>query len=376
MAPNKKLLSKLLSLSGAVTERENIHNDVLATDSPSFNFIFGNGHGLPTGYTMLLYGPPRGGKSIILNMMIGHLHQSDPDAIAVKFNTEMREHAQLDAAAMRLYGIDPERLIAYETNRPDEIYDRIEKDLAAMKQEGLNIKLIGIDSETGIVGRRTLNADTVMTQQVGDDAKTRQDGLKQILAVQRRNKFGLVLTSQLRVVIDKSASTTGTVHKSHTAAMKPATSLGTQHHAEYYVYVEPRAGKEGRTDEDGNSFIDESVSDARGEGEQKAHKILVRMIDSSFGPKGRSGMFTFDYSKGLINVHEEVFHLGVGRGIIDRPTAMKYAFGGKEWVGKPAFLAALKADPEMQKAIIRELKRRELAGALPEPVNEPESSPS
>lgn len=366
MAPNKKALSRLLALDGAVTaeKKRNIHADVLYSRSPSLNFTFGNGHGLPRGYTLLLYGPPRGGKSIICNDMTGAVHESDPDGMVIKFNTEFREQAQLDDTQARMYGIDPERIISFEVNQPDQVFDRIEKDIAAEIQDGLKVKMIVIDSLTGIVGRRGMNADTIMTQQIGDKALTIQEGLQRILPIQRKHNFGLILTSHIRAQMDPKAATPGVVHKTQTMAIKPAVSYGTQHHAEYYMYVEPRAGKEGRTDETGNSFIDESVTDARGEGEQMAHKVLVRMVDASFGPKGRSGMFTFDYHKGIINVHEEVFNLGVNRNIIEKPTNLKYAFGGKEWVGKPAMLEALKNDQNLQRAILMELKRRDLNGTL------------
>lgn len=366
MAPPKKALSRLLNLEGAITaeKRMSIHEDVVATRSPSFNFIFGKGHGLPVGYSMLLYGPPRGGKSILCNEMIGWLHQSDPDAIAIKFNTEFRETAQLDDETVRLYGIDPDRLIAYEVNQPDQIFDRIEKDIAAEIQDGLKVKLVIIDSLTSIQGRRAMNADTIMTQQIGDNALTIQEGLRRILPVQRKHKFGLVLTSHIRAQMDVKAGGPGMVYKTQTMAIRPAVSYGTQHHCEYYVYVEPRGGKEGRTDESGNSFVDESVTDARGEGETQAHRIMVRMTDSSLGPKNRAGMFTFDYRRGIINTHEEVFNLGVSRNIIEKPTNLKYAFGGKEWVGKPSMLEALRNDKELQLSVLTELRKRDIQGAL------------
>lgn len=367
MAPNKKALSRLMALSGAVTpeSRYNIHANVLATASPSFNFVFGNGHGLPEGYTLLLYGPPRGGKSIILNLMIAWLHASDPEAVAVKFNTEFRENGQLTPAqAQALYGIDPDRLITYEVNDPEEIFDRIEGPLAAEMQDGLKIKLMGIDSVNGIVGRRAKNTKSVSDHTVGDHAQTMQIGLQRILPIQRKHKFGLVLCSQIRAVLETGAVTPGMIYKTQKVAIKPAVSFATQHHAEYYMYVEPRSGEEGRKDETGKKFEDDTVTDARGSAEITGHKVLCRMVDASFGPKGRSGMFTFDYKKGLINVHEEVFNLGVDRNIVDRPNNQMYAFDGKEWRGKPAFLEALKDSSELRSKIIQELIRRDQAGQL------------
>jgi len=361
MAPIKKnSLSRLLSLEGAVTSRNSVHSDVLATRSPAFNFIFGKGQGLPRGYSMLLYGPPRGGKSVLLNEMIGYLHQSNPNAVAIKFNTEFRENAQLSKEQTAMYGIDPDRLISYEVNQPDQIFDRIEKDIGAECQDGLDVGLIGIDSLNSMQGRRGMNADTIMTQQIGDNAATIQEGLRRILPVQRKHRIGLVLTSHIRAQMDTKVGGSSIVHTSHTTAVRPAVSYGTQHHCEYYVYVAPQGGEAGRTDLSGHKFVDESVSDFREEGERTGHKIMARMMDSSLGPKGRAGVFTFDYKNGIINQHEEVFTLGTLRGIIDRPNNVMYSFEGTEWRGKPAMLEALKNSPELCAKIVDKLRKKDL----------------
>jgi GTPase SAR1 family protein len=82
------------------------------------NFTFGNTHLLPQGYTLIMWGPPAGGKSILCNAMIGQLHKDDLDAIAVKFNTELREEAQNTKAWRELFGIDDDRYVAYDVNSP------------------------------------------------------------------------------------------------------------------------------------------------------------------------------------------------------------------------------------------------------------------
>jgi len=370
MAYNKKNgLSRLLKLSGAITgeARKSIHNDVVATRSPAFNFIFGKGHGLPKGYSMLLYGPPRGGKSILINEMIGWLHMSDPDVICVKFNTEFRESAQLDDEQVRMYGIDPERLISFEVNQPDQIFDRIEKELAAEIQDGMKIGLVAIDSINGIVGRREGNADTVMTQQIGDNALTVQTGMKRILEVQRKGNFGLVVTSHIRAQMDMAEQMRGN-------KVRPGVSYALQHHCEYYVYVEPLRSKEGRSDAMGNKFEDDSATDFRDNAEVTGHKVVAKMMDSSVGPKGRVGIFTFDYKKGIINQHEEVFTLGVNRGLIEKPNLQTYAFGGKEYRGREAMLNALKSDPQLCEAILTKLREADLSGTLKPEVKSEESA--
>src|SRR4051812_24849259 len=106
-----KWMAKLQKMNGVVTERKDIFKNVIRSFSPSANFVYGRTHGLPRGYTEVLFGPPKEGKSVYSHMKIGWLHQTDPDAIAIKIDTEFRADGQLTEEAMRLYGIDPDRLI-------------------------------------------------------------------------------------------------------------------------------------------------------------------------------------------------------------------------------------------------------------------------
>lgn len=355
----KDWMKALNKLEGAVNKEANPFANGVRFPSPSINFTFGNTHLLPFGYTLIMYGPPAGGKSILLNAMIGQLHQDDPEAIAVKFNTEMREEAQTTKAQRSIWGIDDDRYIAYDVNNPELIFDRIEKDIAAMCQEGAPIKLVAIDSINAILGRRSMNADSVMVQQIGDQAKTLQDGFGRILAVQRKYKFAVVLTSQVRSEMDMVEQMRGN-------KVRMGASFGVQHYGEYFAFVEQNRTTKGKTDLLGGEFKNTELGDIRqdqkDQGEITGHKIRFTMKKSSVGPKLRVGEFTLDYSTGIINEHEEVFLLGVNRNVIQHPNNTVYEFGDKKWTGKPAMLDALKADPDLRRAIIGEIKKRDIAG--------------
>ena len=109
-------------------DRGNPHDNVLQTKSPSFNFVFGRGHGLPRGFTLVMGGPPKGGKTLVANALVGHLHAKDPEAIVIKFDTEFREGVQSTTEELtEMWGVDPERYVVYQTNSPMDIFDRIEK---------------------------------------------------------------------------------------------------------------------------------------------------------------------------------------------------------------------------------------------------------
>lgn len=332
-----KWMDRLAKLDGAVQRDYNPFNHIVQFPSPSLNYVFGNTWGLPKGYSAVFYGPPKGGKSLCVNAAIGQLHQDDPDAIAVKFNTEMREEGQLSAAASDIWGIDHSRYMAYNVNTPDKIFDYISTHIRAMIDDGAPIRLIAIDSLTGIVGRRAMNADTVMTQQIGDDAKTVQDGLKQILETIRHKRIAFLATAHVRAELDP-------VQQMRGKKTKMAAAWAAQHFFEYFVYVEPYLNKDGKTDLLGNEFVDNSRKDFMEKGEQVGHKIRVRMEDSSVSPKGRTAIFTLNYDGGIINKHEEVYLLGVNTGTITNEKRGYYEFGGTQWHGEAAILEAIKGD--------------------------------
>lgn len=358
-----KYLAKLQKLEGAVTSSHDPHSYVIQSPSPSVNFCFGNGWGLPEGFTLVLYGPPKGGKTLLVSAMIGQLHADDPDALVVKYDTEGREEAQMTPRNKAIWGIDPERYLAFSVNRPSLIFDCIEKEVGAMCDDGAKVKLVIIDSVSGILGRRAEGAESVDVQQIGDQAATIQDGLKRILMVQRKHRFALILTAQVRAEMDPLE-----IRRGNKVKMSGAFAL--KHHSEYFMYCEPNSTKEGRTDISGEEFRDEDLKDLSGNGEKTGHKIRVTMKDSSLGPKGRCGEFTLDYNKGIINVHEEAFRLGVARGIIERPNNMSYCFKDKKWVGMKGAVEAIKQDAVLQREILRAIKEKDQAGLiLDDPAN-------
>lgn len=352
----KDWFSKYSKMAGAITEHVNPFNSGISTASPSVNFVYGNGTWvLPFGFSEVLYGPPKGGKSVLIKMKIGQLHQDDPHAIAVVFDTEYRWKGQLTPEKARIYGIDLKRCWVFAGNSPMLIFDRIETEIRDLIQEGCPIKYIAIDSVSGILGRREMTSDTIETQQIGDHALTVGVGLKRILGTLRDNSIATTVTAQVRAEMDMLEQKRGN-------KVKMNASFGLQHFAEYFVFVEPNRNKDGRTTLMGVEMKDENVTDLMDKGERLGHKIRVCMKDSSMGPKGRTGEFTFDYNKGLINVHEEVFRLGVNRGVIARPGGAWLEFGGKKWNGKKDMLQALQDAPDMQAAIVKQLKERDLRG--------------
>jgi hypothetical protein len=352
--------SKLATLEGAVdtSVQRNIHSTVIQTVSPSINFTYGRGWGLPKGFSLVLYGPPKAGKSVLTYMHAAGVQHDYPEDFVLKFNTEFREEGQLDAKGMQIFGIDKDRYQGINVNNPGLIYDTIEQKVAAWCADGMKVGLIIIDSLNGVQGRRV--QESVMDQTIGDVAQTNKEGLKRILPVQRKYGFSLILTSHVAIEMDPIEQKRGN-------KFKMGASVGVQHHGEYFMYVESSKNKADLADLLGKEFRDESTKDlfgADGKGEQTGFKIRATMKESTFGIRGRTGQFTWDYAKGVINQHEEVFLLATRRNIIERPNNTSYIFKDQKWVGKETMISALKDSTELQGAILKELQDRDLQGRL------------
>lgn len=346
-------MSKLAALEGAVVGDYNPHEHVMRCPSPSLNFAFGRGHGLPEGLTLALGGFPKGGKTLVCEGFIGKLHADDPIGIAVKFNTEFRERGQgTPESRKRMWGIDADRYMPYEVNSPMLIFDRIETELAAFCQDGMPLRLVIIDSINSISGRRSMNAESIETQNIGDWALTMGEGFKRILPIQRKYRFAMIITCQIRAEMDRLEVMRGN-------KVKLAMPFAIQHYAEYFAFVEMNRNKDAKSSLDGKSFQNEERGDVAGKGDITGHKIAFQIKDSSCGPRGRRAEFTLDYQRGIINTHEEVFLLATNRNVITRPSTQTYEYQGRKWNGKPACLQALAEDHSLCDTVMAEVYRRD-----------------
>jgi hypothetical protein len=318
------------------------------------NWAFGTeGNGMPLGTSMILWGPPKGGKSIVCNAIIGQLHKDDPEAYTISYNTELRGQFQTGEQQMKVWGIDPERHITFDVNSPELIFDKITTDIAALCEQGMKLKMIVIDSLTGIQGRRFMNATTIATQQIGDQAATLKDGLMMILPVIRKYKIALIMTSHVRAELNQQEQMRG-------KTIKMQAAWATKHTAEFFAFVERNQSKTGRVTLDGQEFTDETVVDFMDKAGKTGHKIRFRIDESSIGPQGRTAEFTLDYDHGLINTYEEVFVLGKNYGIIERPNNVTYKLKEQTFRGLAAMLAYLRDTPEACAEILKEVQKKDM----------------
>lgn len=318
------------------------------TPSPYVNWIFANkANGIPKGSSVLFFSEAKSGKSLMIQAIVGQMHQDDPEGIAILFNTEMRGKFQKNL----FKSIDPDRLIVYDTNRPEEVFDRFERDIVPMIQDGMPLRMIAIDSLTAIGGTKSLSGDrSVNDHLIGDRALTISKGLQKLVPYTKRHNITFLASSQVRANIDAGGSP-------HASKEKAAASYAEKHTFEYFVSIKRANAADDKVDIEGNKYEDDTIKDARGNKDITGHKIYFKMDQSSIGTAGRSGILTLDYTEGIINQHEEIFDLGKNTGVIKNLNAGSYEIYGEKIRGKAEVASRIKQDPELAKRIIEDVKK-------------------
>lgn len=344
-----KLLNKM---DGAVNIEYDPYNEenLIRSTSPSLNWIFGRGHGLPFGQSAICFGPPKAGKSLIANLFIAGLHKDSPEAEVVKFNTEMRESTQSGQSDLIKWGIDPNRYQGFDVNEPQLIFDRITNEFEPMLQEGWPLKLIIIDSMEGVEGVKAANKTSILDHLIGDHALTIGEGLKRILPIIRRYKIAIICTSHVRANIGAMG---------HAAPKtKMAGGYAQKHWFEYYIEVKGDKSAEGKSNAIGEKFESE-IKDFKGNKTLTGHKIWCKMLENSVGVAGRSGQFTINYNSGIVNIEDELFELAKNLNIVERPNNRTYTINNQTFSSKGDFIKAIKEQEIIKKQILTAVYKKE-----------------
>jgi RecA/RadA recombinase len=206
---------------------------LFTSPSPGVNYLFGRKGGIKPGYSTLIYGPPKSGKSLFAFAFAGQLHQNDPEAIVMYFDTEYRDNAE---TWYKPFGIDPDRFISRQTNDPVQIFDYIVNEVKAAIQEGEKIKMIIIDSLAMIRFPKEANKELSTDMVIGDGAAYLTGAMKLIIPTIRQNNIALILCQHVRMNMNPQSA------KYHPYVIPGGIAL--KHSVEYWLYCEKINGKD------------------------------------------------------------------------------------------------------------------------------------
>lgn len=315
---------------------------VATTNSPSINYLFGKQGGLPAGYSALIYGPPKSGKSLLTLSFAGHLLQNDPEAIVLHFDTEYRDNF---SHWIKAFGIDTERFVSYATNDPTQIFDYIAKDIKAMLQDGAKIKMIIIDSLAMIQYPKEAGKDYSTDMVIGDAASYLPGAMKMILPIIRQFKIALFLCQHVRDNMDPATS-------KYRPYVIPG-GKGLKHAVEAWMLVEKINSKDSRV-------FHPTQKDGAGNPIQIGHTIRIKMEENSLGPQNRAVEVDLSYTDGVINIHDQIASLATSMGVATMNGSW-IQYKDKKWHGVHNFAIAIRDDYELARELIIKIREADFS---------------
>ena len=294
---NKWITALTKSFGKLASDIENPEARVVALPSPSMNWVVGNG-GIAVGKAVTLFGPESGGKSLLMQLILIQLQKDNPEGICILFDAEMAFNPKW----FKQLGGDTDRLIVRATNDPTKIFDYIAGDMNELVQDGAPIVGIAIDSIKSI--RYPKDHKEVSTKMVmgGSGAAYLGSAFKMILPVIREHNITTVLVQQVYEEMDEMKKMLNPFVVPDGRSLK--------HFSDYMLEVTRLDTKAGRIEEGEN---------IHGGNQQVGHKVRVRGKKNRVGAPFRTGQFSLHYTKGIINVGEEIFDLAKSLGVVYHP---------------------------------------------------------
>jgi len=309
---------------------------VIPTSSYMINYILGVG-GIPLGRVVQLAGAESSGKTTL--------------CMDIMKNAEQMGYSFLYFDAEQTFNVDLAKQMGIRTP-PSEYLShesRISRILAMLigphkdlkKQEGIllpdssigdmmlnqkKLKLIIIDSLNSLITPKVEKADLEKSQMGALSAYLSQ---YLPLLVPKLSYAGVTLIGiqQLRDNIGQMFGDTTTV----------SGGRAWKHNVSVALNLTPRLGK------------DDQIFDASGA--KMGTTVKAYVSKSKVSRPYLSGDYKVVFGQGFVDVERELFNIAVRHGVLEKPNAVTYKFGGESWRGEDTMVKAIAASSELKDSI-------------------------
>lgn len=302
------------------------------SSSPSLNWAL-NG-GIAGGKVFTVYGPESAGKSLVGYDFIAQLHKSDDKAFAILYDAEYNFNKPYVSAL----GVDTDRLIVAQTNKPDEIFDHFYDTLWPMLQDGLPLKMVMIDSIKSIRGPKEAATKSVTDHVMADLPQLLSKASRKWIEPIRKHDIGVIAVQQVNMEMDPN------LVKYQNKKWNIPNGQSLKHWSDYMLLVE-------RIEKKDSKLFDTSVSslvESNKSGIQVGHMVRCKVEKNRVGSPYRIAEFTVQYGKGIVSAWSELAELGIALKVVQRPTNQTYEFAGEAIRGRDNFFTAVRESTEMQ----------------------------
>jgi recombination protein RecA len=344
MSSNKWLTKLTKDFGTLAQDMPKPADSVISLPSPSFNWAVGNG-GIVKGKAVCLFGPESGGKSLLMQLIMAQIHQEDPEAIGILFDSEFAFNPEW----FKKLGGDPGRLIVRQTNDPQKIFDYMspEGEMYEMLQEGAPIRFVGLDSVKGVRYPKDIKKNTTDQTMGGGGASYLGPALKGVLPVIREFNITTILVQQVYEEMDQ--------YKKMNNPWIVPDGRALKHFCDYMIQVEKLETKAGRIEEGSN---------IHGGAQQVGHIIRLKCKKNRVAAPYRTAQLTLKYENGIVDTENELFDLAKSLGLIYHPvnpdtgkvSNLMWKFGDHDPVkGEANMREAVVGNPQLQKEILAAL---------------------
>lgn len=333
--------------------------DVISTGSFAVDDALDIG-GIPKGDIIQYAGFESSGKTMLSLATIAECQKKDPKSWALFIDCEYT----LDKNWVKNLGVDLDRLFVYKENNGVKIFERL---------VGQPSKTSGKKSKLGILDLEIENGGSGLNLIVIDSIAAMQPPVEELANIETQTMAAMArfLPSQLRRLTPLLSATGVSLICINQLRERPGVvwgdpTLSSGGHALKYacsamIHLNKLNGADSKIEKNGELI---------------GSKVRCRIDKNKLGKPYRTADFSIEFTKGIINKHEELRDLGVKYGLIKRPNNRTYEFEGVKYNGKEE-IANLFLEEEKQKEMwgkIVEAKKNFILTETVENIEENENS--
>jgi recombination protein RecA len=302
--------------------------------------------GIPRGRLVQFYGPPGSGKTLMSMLAIKNAQQANQEAIQVFIDAEQ----SFDPAWATSLGCDASRILLIDGDTAVYGRDCFEMLLGVPKEDKRTHEYVG-QEKPGLldeISAGNINANLIIYDSLGACIPPGED-------VSKVGKMNMALLARFLTTTFKKLSL------SVSRADIPFICINhKKDNMDPYGSDHSFSG--------GNSYahslsanvyferINRKDSAVLNTNEEVIGTMIRASIEKSkFGPWPRKCEFTVDFSKGVINIENEIAELALKYNVVKKTSNVTHEYGDMKWVGYPKFCEAVAADPALSEKLKHEI---------------------
>lgn len=317
---------------------------VISTGSLALDDALSSG-GLPKGRLIQYYGAPGSGKTLLTMVAMIEAQKEDPESRQIFIDSE----GTFDPIWAETLGLDTSKVILIEGDTAVNGRKCFEMLLGVPKEDAKHI-LKGKSKEGLLdkIAQKEFNINLIILDSLGSIIPPGED--TSAIGKMNMSLLARFLTTTFRKLsLEVSKANIPFIIINHKRdGMDPYgpnhTFSGGNTYAHFLsanIYFENPNRKDA-------IIIDED--------ENKIGSTIRATIEKSkFGPHPRKCEFKVDFTKGIVEQHEEIANLALQYDIVKKPSTVSHEYNDQKWVGFGKFCEAIKDDSDLAEELIQKI---------------------